>query len=469
MMTRSPRRVYFDVSDFLDYASRNSVVSGIQRVIFKTITHASSLNPDLQVLLFDKKFNSFLATDSTPFHNMPEFDQEKICRYYRFSSNPMDVHFGELDEYLNSRYDDVKWSYHKKRLPLINRLSRGHSYQKRRIVPPSSREPCRPWAIWRQTKFEPGDRILVLGSTWNIDGHGPALARAKAAGVEVVQMIYDLIPILTPEFVGPDFPTQFEAYIRNMLATVDIILAISAATARDLHAYAEDKGLPAPNIVVTPLAHEFVTPPAPESRHFGTVNRRRMRLTEHATPRVCWATAEPYVLVVGTIEARKNILRIVQHWRRLLDKHGPRIPHLILAGKPGFHSHEVMHALNHSGDVFGKVKFVEKPDDGELAYLYANCRFSLCLSHIEGWGLPIGESLWFGRPVLASSVSSMPEVGGDLVDYAAPDDDAEIEAALERLMFDDAHLAARVAAIESAKLRTWSDVAGHIWNVARDA
>ncbi len=63
------------------------------------------------------------------------------------------------------------------------------------------------------------------------------------------------------------------------------------------------------------------------------------------------------------------------------------------------------------------------------------------------------QSLWFGRPGVASDASSTPEVGGDLVDYASPHDNAAIEAALEKLVFDDAHLANRNAAIRNAKLR----------------
>jgi glycosyltransferase involved in cell wall biosynthesis len=66
--------------------------------------------------------------------------------------------------------------------------------------------------------------------------------------------------------------------------------------------------------------------------------------------------------------------------------------------------------------------------------------------------------MWFGRPVLASETSSLPEVGGDLVDYCDPYDDRRIKEKLTRLLFDDAHRRERAEAIGKAKLRAWKDV-----------
>jgi glycosyltransferase involved in cell wall biosynthesis len=469
MTSRSPHRTFIDASDFLDYAARNSVVSGIQRVIFKTISHACALHPDTHVLRYDASTDSLLVADSAIFRDMAEFDRVKICDYYRIRYFQESDSYNSLGAYLNSKYSGGKKLYHRTILPALNLLTRGRAYRKRRICASLAHPQTASTTPWRRADFAPGDRILALGSTWSLAGHGEALARARADGVQIVQMVHDLIPVMAPEFVGPGVPLQFDRYIRNVLETAHVILANSEATARDLRSYSAAQSLPAPKIVVTPLAHEFIAAPCRESRHFGPINRRELHLPENATPRVSWATAEPYALVVGTIESRKNILRLIRHWRRLLDKHGPRIPDLILAGKPGFQSQRVMATLDASAGLLGKITLVEKPDDAEMAFLYANCRFSICLSYYEGWGLPIGESLWFGRPVLASNVSSMPEVGGDLVDYAAPDDDAAIEAALEKLMFDDAHLAQRVAAIQGAKLRRWSEVVSDIWNAAQSA
>ena len=95
--------------------------------------------------------------------------------------------------------------------------------------------------------------------------------------------------------------------------------------------------------------------------------------------------------------------------------------------------------------------------DYMLRALYDRCLFSIYVSSYEGWGLPIGESLWCGRPVLSGTSTSLPEVGGDLADYVDPDNQAALMAAIEKLCFDDAYREARAKQISRAKLRTWKD------------
>ena len=67
------------------------------------------------------------------------------------------------------------------------------------------------------------------------------------------------------------------------------------------------------------------------------------------------------------------------------------------------------------------------PSDAELASLYRDCLFTLYPSFYEGWGLPVTESLCFGKTVAASNRGSIPEAGGEFCAYFDPDDlnDAE--------------------------------------------
>jgi len=98
-----------------------------------------------------------------------------------------------------------------------------------------------------------------------------------------------------------------------------------------------------------------------------------------------------------------------------------------------------------------------KCNDKMLRALYDHSLFTIYVSSYEGWGLPIGESLWCGRPVLSGIATSLPEVGGDLVDYVDPLDQNALMAAIEKLCFDDEHRERRVKQISKAKLRTWND------------
>ena len=87
------------------------------------------------------------------------------------------------------------------------------------------------------------------------------------------------------------------------------------------------------------------------------------------------------------------------------------------------------------------------------------CLFSIYISQYEGWGLPIGESLWFGKPVISVNNSSLPEVGGDLVDQADGSTMKSLEDACHRLCFDEAHYKFQKDRIVKAKLRSAGDFA----------
>jgi glycosyltransferase involved in cell wall biosynthesis len=76
-------------------------------------------------------------------------------------------------------------------------------------------------------------------------------------------------------------------------------------------------------------------------------------------------------------------------------------------------------------------------NDAELRLLYEAALFCLYPSFYEGWGLPVGEALALGKPVLSSDRGSLPEVGGDLVRYVDPWNPVAWAEAIWRLVSDD--------------------------------
>lgn len=96
--------------------------------------------------------------------------------------------------------------------------------------------------------------------------------------------------------------------------------------------------------------------------------------------------------------------------------------------------------------------------DSELRQAYRSCLFTVFPSLCEGWGLPIAESLIQGKFCVASNRTSIPEVGGDFVDYFDPSDEDEALAKIERLLFDPAYLVTREARLQDEyQPRTWAD------------
>ena len=128
------------------------------------------------------------------------------------------------------------------------------------------------------------------------------------------------------------------------------------------------------------------------------------------------------------------------------------MPLLVLAGKMGHQSEPIRILVDRDQP---PVLILEHLDDQSLEYLYTHSQFTIFPSLLEGWGLPVGESLWFGKPCLASRASSIPEVGGRYVTYFDPTSCEDIKDKI-RLSLDakcDARPPDRTA------LRTWRDVA----------
>src|ERR1700739_3281778 len=109
-------------------------------------------------------------------------------------------------------------------------------------------------------------------------------------------------------------------------------------------------------------------------------------------------------------------------WRRMLQTMPEAmVPDLVFAGKIGWLTTDLMQQLGNAAWLGGKIRFIESPPEADLASLYRHCLFSVFPSLYEGWGLPVTESLAFGRPCIIAKTTSLPEAGGSLARYIDPD------------------------------------------------
>ena len=168
-----------------------------------------------------------------------------------------------------------------------------------------------------------------------------------------------------------------------------------------------------------------------------------------------------FALCVGTVEIRKNHAQLLKLWASLAREAGDGWPKLVVAGKAGWHAREALRELRRA-DREAPYLWIEGPTDKELIWLYGRSAFTVFPSLAEGWGLPIGESLWFGKPRVASNATSMPEVGGALCIYGDPHDINTFAEPITRLVRDADFHANAVAAIKASRLRTWAEAASDI-------
>ncbi len=174
-----------------------------------------------------------------------------------------------------------------------------------------------------------------------------------------------------------------------------------------------------------------------------------------------------YVLSVGTLEARKNHVRLIRAFAGLPGDLGDVL--LVLVGAMSQTGREA-EALARAPALRDRVRLFGTVDDDELGALYAGAAAFALPSLHEGFGLPVLEAMAAGTPVLAADAAALPEVTGDaalLVDPFSVDD---IRRGLERLLREEG---LRAVLVERGRRRerqfTWERTARETLDVYREA
>lgn len=300
----------------------------------------------------------------------------------------------------------------------------------------------------------PGDTICVLGSPWFHEDYASFLEEATTPSnseinaPKIALLIYDLIPILRPEWCNTILVNHFTKWFVTCVPKAEYLFAISKATAEDLEAWMKKEQIPLHHpIQVLPIGSGFKA----------EVDELPAEIPENLK-------GSEFVLFVSTIEARKNHLFVFRAWRRLIEKFGPdKVPTLVFAGRQGWLVADLMQQLINCSYLDGKIMFIPDPSDAELRELYRYCRFTIFPSLYEGWGLPVTESLAFGKVCVASDRASIPEAGGDFCLYMDPENLTEATDVIARACFDDALIKEKEALIRSNfKPTLWTEAANKL-------
>ena len=159
---------------------------------------------------------------------------------------------------------------------------------------------------------------------------------------------------------------------------------------------------------------------------------------------------------------RKNLECILEAMLQLHNTGRP-VPMLLLAGA---HRKRTVACLNKPeiAPIKDKIQLILNPNQASLRLLYQKALALVIPSHMEGFGLPLGEALWMGTPALAAAVPALQEVGGDLAEYFNPSDSSELAALIDKMHTDpEAYEAVKDKVMRNhATLRSWKDVAADI-------
>lgn len=307
--------------------------------------------------------------------------------------------------------------------------------------------------LGRAYKPVAGDTLLLLGAFWVLDNIIERLILLKRKGVYVGTLIHDLIPITHPEFCEKPLIEAFKACVYRVLNLADFVLTQSDHSGRCVHDFITKNNIPPVPVHTLRSAHKTWDAP----NHATTLSPAIARLVN-----------DEYVMYVSTIEIRKNHTYLFRIWKRLLENLDQKIPRLVFVGRPGWRVKDLMDQLESTANLSGHIQILHDLTDFELAALYQSALFTVFPSFEEGWGLPVGESLMFGRPCIASNTSSVPEVAGDFADYIDPLNENDGYQKILNFIRDRDFLSQRARYIrERFKPREWHDVASDMIGIVQ--
>ncbi|WP_027527949.1 glycosyltransferase [Bradyrhizobium sp. Ec3.3] len=402
--------LYFDISDLIFYIGHHDNLTGIQRV------QASIVLALLNVDLGDVKVHFLTYVNSkSAFY---EIDQRFV-------------------------------------ISLLLDLARQSEFRTVEFDKPAARDgymreatPFKPPPPGRKNIF------CLLGAAWVNRDYFLRLRNMKNAGsFRILFLIHDLIPIFARETCDQGTAEVFTNFLHQSPQVVDQYLCVSESTKNDLVRYFSRHGWKIQEPIVTRNGAFPVSPV--EDLDVGSIDRD--------------LASGNYVLFVSTIEGRKNHIAAFYAFEELVRQREDA-PYLVCVGRLGWRAEEFLFACEASQFLHGKIKILSDISDIELKTLYQNCLLTIYPSQYEGWGLPVGEALSFGKLCITSNVTSLPEVGGDFAQYVDPSKPTELAAAIRHYLENPSELARWEQRIRSDyKPITWESVASKILAVSADS
>jgi glycosyltransferase involved in cell wall biosynthesis len=257
-----------------------------------------------------------------------------------------------------------------------------------------------------------------------------------------VVTIHDLSVLLFPHLHERRIVRRARRRLPIMARRATMIIAATEAGRREL---CEHLGVDPGRVAVTPYAPRRGFSPVPPAQSAEV--RRRLNVEDE------------FLLFVGTIEPRKNLITLIRAYEELLRASSFSRPQLVIAGKEGWLTEELFAHIRRAG-LGNRLRFTGYLSEEDLAALYSSCAVFIYPSLYEGFGLPPLEAMSCGAPVITSGIRSIKEVVGEGARLVEPTDAGELARGIIKLLEDEgARERLSAAGRERAAQFTWEKTA----------
>ena len=265
-----------------------------------------------------------------------------------------------------------------------------------------------------------------------VDLHTTTTVRAAAIyaswrerGVRIINVLYDLLPVRSPQWFPAMVEPDFTAWARHIAANSDGVLAISKTVADDFAQWVREQGIEQQR--ATPLDIGWF--------HLGAdvdASVPSRGLPENATETLAAISATPSFLMVGTVEPRKGHAQTLAAFEQLWA--AGHDYNLVIVGKEGWHVEDTAARLRQHPRLGRQLFWLEGISDEYLEQIYPRCVALVAASEGEGFGLPLIEAARHHIPVIARDIPVFREVGGEGAYYFKGDKPDQLAQALAAWM-----------------------------------
>ncbi|ABE49541.1 glycosyltransferase family 4 protein [Methylobacillus flagellatus] len=246
--------------------------------------------------------------------------------------------------------------------------------------------------------------------------HAPDHLIPNYGKVPVIASIMDAIPLSHPEWVSPKLRKMKNALWKRSAHWASHIITISEYSKQEI---SQHFGIEAQKISAIPLGVD--------ERWFQPLEEEAMKVVLRR-----YNLPQYYFLVVGTLQPRKNVGRVIEAYRSLPQGIRNEVP-LVIVGRAGWRCEDVVEMLTSSSSG-NSLRWLKHLPDADLLAVLKGATALVFPSLYEGFGLPVVEAFAAGTPVITSNTTSLPEVAGDAAMLVNPLNVSDIAAAMQSML-----------------------------------